>query len=95
MESQVFLYIYQICVLLWIMVGLGYWVMVANFMVKALQSKKMKRVAKKATQIMKLLNQSGYTRDIDPEFLVNNSKESFLFLFQVSLGTRKILTQSF
>ncbi|KAL7645594.1 UNVERIFIED_CONTAM: hypothetical protein RMT77_003980 [Armadillidium vulgare] len=76
------LYVYQIAVIIWIMSGLGYWVMIANFISRAIKSKRMRILAKKATDIRKLINQVSLTQTDSP-FLAQHSKSSLNFLMQL------------
>lgn len=79
------MYFYQITVILWIMTGLGYWVMVANFITRALRSKRMQTFARKATDIKKFMNQVGLTHQ-DPKFLSQHSKATLNFMMQVFMS---------
>lgn len=82
MEDGAWRNIYQIGVMLWIMGGLGYWVMVANFIAKALKSKNMISFAKKATDLKKLMNEVGLV-NTDPKFVSQHSKTTLNFMLQV------------
>ncbi|RXG73411.1 hypothetical protein Avbf_07099 [Armadillidium vulgare] len=64
------------------MSGLGYWVMIANFISRAIKSKRMRILAKKATDIRKLINQVSLTQTDSP-FLAQHSKSSLNFLMQL------------
>ncbi|XP_042877865.1 potassium channel subfamily K member 1-like isoform X2 [Penaeus japonicus] len=78
------LYVYQICVILWIVVGLGYWVMVANFITKALKSKRLQSsVLRSAEEMKKLMQQMGI-KNHDPRFLRQHSKATVNFMLQLS-----------
>ncbi|RXG74044.1 Open rectifier potassium channel protein 1 [Armadillidium vulgare] len=83
MEEGTLRYIYQIGVIVWIMGGLGYWVMVANFIAKALKSKKMISFAKRATDIKKFMNEVGLV-NTDPKFVSQYSKTTLNFMLQLS-----------
>lgn len=78
------MYIYQIGLILWIMIGLGYWVMVANFITKALQSKNIAlSVKRRAEEMKKLMEQVGL-KNHDPAFLRQHSKASINLMLQVN-----------
>ncbi|KAK7078823.1 hypothetical protein SK128_013851 [Halocaridina rubra] len=79
-----YLYIYHVCVILWIMVGLGYWVMVANFITKALKSKKLQAsLLRSAEEMKKVMHQMGI-KNHDPTFLRQHSKATLNFMLQLS-----------
>lgn len=79
-----YLYVYQVGVILWIMVGLGYWVMVANFITKALKSKRLQSsVIRSAEEMKKLMQQMGI-KNHDPRFLRQHSKATINFMLQLS-----------
>lgn len=78
------LYVYHICVILWIVIGLGYWVMVANFITKALKSKRLQSsVLRSAEEMKKLMQQMGI-KNHDPRFLRQHSKATLNFMLQLS-----------
>ncbi|XP_071516931.1 potassium channel subfamily K member 4-like isoform X2 [Panulirus ornatus] len=78
------LYVYQICVILWIMIGLGYWVMVANFITKALKSKRLQSsVLRSAEEMKKIMQQMGM-KNHDPTFLRQHSKATVNLMLQLS-----------
>ncbi|XP_045613259.2 potassium channel subfamily K member 10 isoform X2 [Procambarus clarkii] len=78
------LYIYQICVILWVLIGLGYWVMVANFITKALKSKKLQSsVMRSAEEMRKIMQQMGIKQH-DPTFLRQHSKATLNLMLQLS-----------
>ncbi|KAA0193878.1 hypothetical protein HAZT_HAZT003124 [Hyalella azteca] len=71
---------YQLFVIVWIITSLGYWVMVANFITRALRSKKLH---------MSLIHRAKLLKDImekqnDPVFLPQKSKQAFNFIMQLS-----------
>ncbi|XP_045129845.1 open rectifier potassium channel protein 1-like isoform X2 [Portunus trituberculatus] len=78
------LYAYQIGVILWIMVGLGYWVMVANFITKALKSKRLTASMKRRAEEMKKLMQQVGVKNHDPAFLRQHSKATVNLMLQLS-----------
>ena len=69
-------------VILWILTGLGYWVMVANFITIALKSKEMASFARRATDLKRLMSQVGLVQT-DPKFLSQTSKATLNFMLQV------------
>ncbi|XP_042203064.1 uncharacterized protein LOC121853167 isoform X2 [Homarus americanus] len=78
------IYVYQICVILWIMIGLGYWVMVANFITKALKSKRLQSsMIRSAEEMKKLMQQMGIKQN-DPTFLRQHSKATVNLMLQLS-----------
>nr|XP_053630336.1 LOW QUALITY PROTEIN: open rectifier potassium channel protein 1-like [Cherax quadricarinatus] len=78
------LYVYQICVILWTLIGLGYWVMVANFITKALKSKRLQTsVMRSAEEMRKIMQQMGIKQH-DPTFLRQHSKATLNLILQVS-----------
>ncbi|XP_068231771.1 LOW QUALITY PROTEIN: open rectifier potassium channel protein 1-like [Palaemon carinicauda] len=78
------LYVYQVGVIVWIMIGLGYWVMVANFITKALRSKKLQSsVLRSAEEMKKIMQQMGIKNN-DPRFLRQHSKATVNFMLQLS-----------
>ncbi|XP_066943195.1 potassium channel subfamily K member 1-like isoform X1 [Macrobrachium rosenbergii] len=83
-KGSSYLYVYQVGVILWIMIGLGYWVMVANFIMKALQSKKLQSsVLRSAEEMKKIMQQMGIKNN-DPRFLRQHSKATVNFMLQLS-----------
>ncbi|KAG0715354.1 Open rectifier potassium channel protein 1 [Chionoecetes opilio] len=83
------LHMYHIGVILWIMVGLGYWVMVANFITKALRSKRLKVSMKRsAEEIRKLMQQAGL-KNHDPTFLREHTKGTINLMLQVRARCRR------
>lgn len=78
------LYVYQICVILWTLIGLGYWVMVANFITKALKSKRLQTsVMRSAEEMRKIMQQMGIKQH-DPTFLRQHSKATLNLILQLS-----------
>lgn len=77
-------HVYQIGIILWIMVGLGYWVMVANFIAKALKSKHLKTSVKRSAEEMKKLMQQVGMKNHDPTFLRQHSKATLNLMLQLS-----------
>lgn len=75
--------IYQICLILWIMIGLGYWVMVANFITKALNSKQLTASVKRSAEEMKKLMEQVGLKHHDPAFLRLHSKASLNLMLQL------------
>ncbi|MPC07557.1 Open rectifier potassium channel protein 1 [Portunus trituberculatus] len=71
-------------VILWIMVGLGYWVMVANFITKALKSKRLTASMKRRAEEMKKLMQQVGVKNHDPAFLRQHSKATVNLMLQLS-----------
>ena len=72
-------YVYQVLVIVWILVGLGYWIMVANFITRALQSEKLHNtLLEKAGEMKKLMGMNT-----DPRFLTQHSKATVNFMIQV------------
>uniref|UniRef100_A0A0N7ZAV4 Potassium channel domain-containing protein n=1 Tax=Scylla olivacea TaxID=85551 RepID=A0A0N7ZAV4_SCYOL len=78
------LYVYQIGVIMWIIVGLGYWVMVANFITKALASKRLTTSMKRRAEEMKKLMQQVGIKNHDPAFLRQHSKATINLMLQLS-----------
>ncbi|KAK3881807.1 hypothetical protein Pcinc_013779 [Petrolisthes cinctipes] len=81
------LYVYHIAVIIWIMVGLGYWVMVASFITKALKSKRIHHsFIRSAEEMRKLMHQLGIKENPNhnPKFLRENSKATFNLMLQLS-----------
>ena len=76
---------------MWIMVGLGYWVMVANFITKALKSKQLKTSMKRSAEEMKKLMQQFSQKNHDPTFLRQHSKATINLMLQVRSRTWKEL----
>ncbi|XP_063604688.1 potassium channel subfamily K member 10-like [Penaeus indicus] len=60
--------VYEVCIIMWIMTGLGYWVTVVTFITKALKSKRQSSFLRSAEE-MKLLMQQMGIKDTDPRFL--------------------------
>lgn len=59
---------YMVCVIVWIMTGLGYWVTVVTFITKALKSKRQHSFLRSAEEMTSLMQQMGI-KDTDPRFL--------------------------
>lgn len=83
------MHVYQIGVILWIMVGLGYWVMVANFIAKALKSKHLTTSVKRSAEEMKKLMQQVGMKNHDPAFLRQHSKATLNLMLQVRNRRRR------
>ncbi|XP_047496308.1 potassium channel subfamily K member 10-like [Penaeus chinensis] len=60
--------VYEVCIIVWIMTGLGYWVTVVNFITKALKSKRQSSLLRSAEEMKSLVQQMGI-KDTDPRFL--------------------------
>ncbi|KAF2346570.1 Potassium channel domain [Trinorchestia longiramus] len=71
---------YQLFVIVWIISSLGYWVMVANFITRALRSKKLHASLMHRAKLLKEI----MDKQSDPVFLPQRSKYTMNFMMQLS-----------
>ncbi|KAF2356017.1 Potassium channel domain [Trinorchestia longiramus] len=71
---------YQLFVIVWIISSLGYWVMVANFITRALRSKKLHASLLHRAKLLKEI----MDKQSDPVFLPQRSKYTMNFMMQLS-----------
>ncbi|XP_037079935.1 potassium channel subfamily K member 16-like [Pollicipes pollicipes] len=83
--------VYKVFVMLWVLIGLGYWVLVLNFLQKALKSKEVmktlrqtsKLIAKEADEIRQALSEVGLLHR-DAVFVPEHSKMTMSMMMNMS-----------
>lgn len=81
----VYFLVYQICILVWMTIGLGYLVMVIGFLTRGLRSKKITRLEKIVKQNIKNTHEKiwrGFSKDIG--YLRRLMNELYMAKFKVS-----------
>uniref|UniRef100_A0A6A7FWM0 Open rectifier potassium channel protein 1-like n=1 Tax=Hirondellea gigas TaxID=1518452 RepID=A0A6A7FWM0_9CRUS len=73
---------YQVFVMVWIIISLGYWVMVANFIARALRSKRLHASLMQRARLLKAM--MAAQGQADPVFLPRHSKGTMNFMLQLS-----------